>query len=41
MKDYHIHSRHERSCKVSANEELNDAIFYPSGASVGKEGFDE
>ena len=28
--------------KVSyANEELNDAIFYPSGASVGKEGFDE
>ena len=24
-----------------ANEELNDAIFYPSGASVGKEGFDE
>ena len=28
--------------KVSyANEELNDAIFYPSGASVGQEGFDE
>ena len=28
--------------KISyANEELNDAIFYPSGASVGKEGFDE
>ena len=28
--------------KISyANEELNDAIFYPSGASVGQEGFDE
>ena len=28
--------------KISyADEELNDAIFYPSGASVGKEGFDE
>ena len=28
--------------KVSyANEELNGAIYYPSGASVGQEGFDE
>ena len=28
--------------KVSyADDELNGAIFYPSGASVGKEGFDE
>ena len=24
-----------------ASEELNDAIYYPSGASVGQEGFDE
>ena len=28
--------------KISyANEELNGAIYYPSGASVGQEGFDE
>jgi hypothetical protein len=28
--------------KVSyADDELNDEIYYPSGASVGKEGFDE
>jgi hypothetical protein len=28
--------------KISyADDELNGAIFYPSGASVGKEGFDE
>ena len=28
--------------KISySNEELNGAIFYPSGASVGQEGFDE
>jgi len=28
--------------KISyANDELNGAIFYPSGASVGQEGFDE
>ena len=28
--------------KVSyADDELNGAIYYPSGASVGKEGFDE
>ena len=28
--------------KISyANDELNGAIYYPSGASVGQEGFDE
>ena len=28
--------------KISySNEELNGAIYYPSGASVGQEGFDE
>ena len=28
--------------KISyANDELNGAIYYPSGASIGKEGFDE
>ena len=28
--------------KISySNDELNGAIYYPSGASVGKEGFDE
>jgi len=28
--------------KVSyADDELNDKIYYPSGASIGKEGFDE
>ena len=27
--------------KQSIDDDLNGAIYYPSGASVGKEGFDE
>ena len=27
--------------KQSSDDDLNGAIYYPSGASVGKEGFDE